>query len=195
MERDIADAFKKHYPTLRIKNLSLETTSKKDTFAYTPDCKLRLGKSVLRKHKGSLVVKCGRRSHFLKYLLDADIVVYKAAHQIKKDKMVASESLMRVVVPFRSMRDTPITDAAKGRYIARQNIVAGKVVTRKMVAPVPEVRKHDRVRCVYRDGPVFVEFDAEALQNGYKGDTVTLKKGDGKTLRGVVTGTRSVEIR
>jgi flagella basal body P-ring formation protein FlgA len=64
-----------------------------------------------------------------------------------------------------------------------------------MVAPIPDVRKGERVHCLYREGPVEVEFDAIALKNGYVGDTVTLKKESGKTLRGVVTGKRSVEIR
>jgi flagella basal body P-ring formation protein FlgA len=109
--------------------------------------------------------------------------------------MLSLENLQRVTLPFETVRDRPVTDIGEGRYVARQNIAVGKVVTAKMVAPVPDVRKNQRVRCLYRDGPVVVEFDATALKNGYIGDTITLKKGDGRTMKGVVTGKRSVEIR
>jgi flagella basal body P-ring formation protein FlgA len=149
----------------------------------------------LRKNHGTFVVKCGKRSHFLRYTLTGHISLYKAAHQIKKDRIITEKDLQRVTVPFLSLRGEPLGRTEVDRSIARRNIAKGKTVTRDMVAPIPDVRKGERVHCLYREGPVEVEFDAIALKNGYVGDTVTLKKESGKTLRGVVTGKRSVEIR
>ncbi|WP_457596154.1 flagellar basal body P-ring formation chaperone FlgA [Hydrogenimonas sp.] len=196
LKKAIKARFIEHYPTLSIERIHLEPTSKKERFDFDEaTCRIRLSKGVLQRANGTLAVKCGRCAHFLKYRIEGKIGLYKARHQIKKDKIVASDALERVEIPFTTLRRRPLTQIGEKRYIARRNIQAGKIVTTEMVAPIPEVRKHDRVRCVYRDEGLFVEFDATALQNGYIGDSVTVKRGDGRTLRGVVTGKKSVEIR
>ena len=195
-EKALSDAYRKTYPTLSIRALRIEPNDRKRGYEVEESqCRLKLTPSNLRRDHGTFVAVCGRKHHFFRYRLEGDIAVYKAVHQIKKDRMLSSESLRRVVVPFEKFADTPVTSVGEGRYIARQNIAAGKVVTRRMVAPVPEVRKGDRVRCRYDDGPVHIEFEAVALKNGYEGESVTLRKSDGTTLRGVVKGPKEVEIR
>jgi len=109
--------------------------------------------------------------------------------------MISLKAIAFERVPFVKIHDIPVTGPIEGRYIARQNIAAGKIITRRMVAPVPDVKKNERVLCIYEDGPVRIEFEATAMQNGYIGENITVKKTDGRSLRGVVTGKKEVEIR
>ncbi|WP_300363182.1 flagellar basal body P-ring formation chaperone FlgA, partial [Hydrogenimonas sp.] len=194
--RHIVQAYKKRYKTIDIRSVTVKPTgSKRERFTFTPQCSLKLSKSGLRRKSGTFVVKCGRKRHFFQYALDATIGVYKANHQIKKDKMISLNALEYDVIPFVRLHDIPLSDPIEGRYVARQNIAPGKIVTRKMVQPIPAVTKNERVLCVYEDGPVHIEFEATAMQNGYIGDNITVKKTDGRAIRGVVTGRKRVEIR
>ncbi len=194
--RRIVQAYKKRYRTIDIRSVTVKPTgSKRERFTFTPQCSLKLSKSGLRRKSGTFVVKCGRKRHFFQYTLDATIGVYKANHQIKKDKIIGLNALEYDVIPFVKLHDIPLSDPIGGRYMARQNIAPGKIVTRKMVRPIPAVTKNERVLCVYEDGPVHIEFEATAMQNGYIGDNITVKKTDGRAIRGVVTGRKRVEIR
>ena len=196
LRQKIAEAYRHTYPTIDIRSILVEPTgSKRERFRFAPECTVRLAKSALQRNSGTFVVKCGKRRHFFRYSVDAAIGVYKANHQIKKDKMISLKAIAFERVPFVKIHDIPLTGPIEGRYIARQNIAAGKIITRRMVAPVPDVKKNERVLCIYEDGPVRIEFEATAMQNGYIGENITVKKTDGRSLRGVVTGKKEVEIR
>ncbi len=192
----VADAYKKSYPTIRIRSVTVKPTSSKyEKFHYDSQCNFKITKSSLHRKSGTFIVVCGRRHHFFRYDIKADIGVYKANHQIKKDKMIVPNGVIFVTVPFERMNDAPVANLANGDYIARQNISSGKIITQRMVAGVPAVKKNERVLCIYEDGAVHIEFEATAMQNGYIGDNITLKKSDGRSIHGVVLDKKRVEIR
>ncbi|WP_286337386.1 flagellar basal body P-ring formation chaperone FlgA [Hydrogenimonas cancrithermarum] len=184
------------YPTLRIHSLIIKPTSMKiDDFTLSPSCDISLPKRALRKKKGTFVVKCGKSRHFFQYSLDGVIGVYKANHQIKKDKIIDSSDVTVTQVPFEKFYAPPVTHIGTGEMIARQHIPKGKVIIESMVAEVPAVFKHQRVRCFYKEGAVRIEFEGTAMQNGSIGETILIKKSDGKALRGKVIEKKTVEIQ
>ncbi len=196
LRQHIKRAYMEHYPSIHIHTITIKpTAASAKRFAYSPHCTLKLTKSNLRRKRGTFITICGKKRHFFQYDINASITLYKANHQIKKDKIIDSKSVRRETVPFEKMNDTPLFDMTKSGLIARQNIAEGRIITEKMVLPLPDVRKNERVLCIYHDGPVTIEFEATALQNGYIGDNITLKKSNGVSMRGVVVGQKTVEIR
>jgi len=188
--------YRSRYPTLQIDHITIVPTNHESQNLHDEaNCSLRLSNAQLRRNRGNFLVACGLKRYFFRYLLKGAIPVYKARHQIKKDTIIDSENVAKISVSFERFNDRPITDRLVGRYVARQNIGEGKIVTERMVRPIPDVRKNERIRCFYHDGAVTIEFDANALQSGYIGDTIVVQKSGGKTMKGVITQKGMVEIR
>ncbi len=196
LETFLKRRYKEFYPTLTVDSVTIEPTgSSAQNFSLKPECEVRLSQKVFRKKRGTFTVKCNDKRYYFRYSLKGTISVYKANHQIKKDKIIDSKSVRPDKIEFDSFYAPPVVGDIYGRYIARQNIASGKVVTSANAEPLPAVLKNSRVKCFYKEGTVVIEFDALALQNGNIGDTVTVKKSDGKVLKGDVVGKEKVEIK
>ncbi|WP_353662306.1 flagellar basal body P-ring formation chaperone FlgA [Hydrogenimonas sp. SS33] len=193
--KSLMAAYRKRYPSLQIEALHIAPTSLRDTLTSDRGCSLRLTPAGLRRDHGTFVAKCGKERHFFRYDLKGSITVYKANHQIKKDKIISLDSVSEATLPFRKFGDTPLWPLHGKGLIARRNIRAGEILTKRMTAPLPDVRKHDRVHCLYDEGAVHIEFDAIALKNGYRGEMITVKKGNGRVMTGIVKGRGLVELR
>ena len=195
LRRLIGDRYREYYPTLRLKDISVKPTAFTGIdFTFKPECSIRLPKSALHKSIGTFAVRCKKKVYYFRYTLEGMIRVYKANHQIKKDKIIDSNKVHAEYIPFEKFYAPPITDPGDGRYIARLNIAPSKVLTAANTEPLPAVLKNSSVRCVYRVGSVVIEFDATALQNGKIGDIISVKKSDGKILRGRVVNKKRVEL-
>ncbi len=191
----LEERYRRRYPTLRIERVTIRPTSAEGLgFTFHSGCSLRLSDTALRKNRGTFVVHCGTRRNYFRYAIEGSILVYKANHQIKKDKIIDPKSTTAEYTVFKKFYAPPLTEPGGG-YIARQNIPAGRILTEANTDPLPAVLKGQRVRCLYGDGGVRIEFDATAMQSGGIGDEITVKKSGGKTLRGTVVGTERVEIK
>jgi len=185
------------YPTMQIENISIFPTSLHNkNFIYNPSkCSFNLSKAMFKRNRGTFVVKCNKKSYFFKFYIDATIDVYKANHQIKKDKIIDPKAIRKETIRFKTIYSLPIYNLEKKEIMAKQNIAQDKIITSSMVVPVPAVKKSEIVNCFIQDGAVHIEFNAKALQNGYIGDVITLKREDGRTIKGVVLRKNLVEIK
>jgi len=193
LKHALAEAYRRRYPDIRIQYIELQTNTidaPDDFSACTP----RISPQIVRRNRGTLVAVCGRKHYFFRYRVDATVRVHKANHQIKRDTILTSNDVTAVWVPLEVFPDRPI-DPGEGRFIARQNIRQGAILTERKVAPVPDVRKRARVHCYYIDGAVRIDFDAMALKNGYLGDSVPVRKDNGLLMHGIVRGRNEVEIQ
>jgi len=182
---------------MKIEKISIFPTSlyNKDFIFELSKCSLNFSKSMLRRNKGTFNVKCNKKSYFFKFYIDATIDVYKANHQIKKDKIIDSEVIRKETIIFKTLYSLPVYNLEEKEVMAKQNIRQDKVITLSMITPVPAVKKHETVNCFIQDGAVHIEFNAEAMQNGYIGDKIVLKREDGRTIKGVVLRKNLVEIK
>ncbi len=154
-----------------------------------------LPERALLGNKGTFMVRCKKRRFFFKYEVDGRIGIYKAIHQIKKDKIIHLSDLSAATVPFGRYYAEPVTSIRDGAMMARQNIAKGKTLLRTMVAAPYAIRRHDAVRCIFEDGPVTLEFDGTALQNGAIGEEILIRNPNGGTLRGTIMKNKTVKIR
>jgi len=150
---------------------------------------------MLKRNRGTFVVKCNKRKLFFKFYIDATIDVYKANLKIKKDRIIDQTTVRKETIVFKNIYSFPVHNLKDKEIMARQNIAQDKIITSSMVVPVPAVKREETVTCFLQDGAVYIEFSATALQNGYIGDEIVLKREDGRTIRGVVVKKNLVEIK
>jgi flagella basal body P-ring formation protein FlgA len=150
---------------------------------------------MLKRDRGTFSVKCNKLNYFFKYFISATLDVYKANHQIKKDRIIDSNAFRKERIAFKTIYSFPLYNLKDKSLMAKQTIAKDKILTSAMVVPVPDVRRKETVNCFIQDGSVHIEFSATALQNGYIGDEITLKREDGKALRGVVVRKNLVKIK
>ncbi|MCF6200656.1 MAG: flagellar basal body P-ring formation chaperone FlgA [Hydrogenimonas sp.] len=196
LEAILRKRYEEMYPTLKIESIKVEPTgSAMQNFTYKPTCSVRVPQKLLKKESGTFTVKCDKRRYYFRYYVDGYIKVYKANHQIKKDKIIAPNAVSVEHIPFKGFYTPPITGEVEGRYIAKLNIATDDVLTQANSRPLPAVLKMSRVKCIYKEGTVTIELDATALKSGDIGDIITLKRDDGKVLRGEVVERGLVELR
>jgi len=197
LKKELKKSYIQKYPTIQIKKISISPTSQNiKRFIYDPSkCSINLSKAMLKRNKGTFIVKCNRKNYFFKFYIDATIDVYKANHQIKKDKIIDLKAVRKETIVFKNIYSLPLYNLEGKNIMARQNIAQDKIITLAMVTPVPAVKKHKTVHCFIQDGAVHIEFDAVALQNGYIGDEIVLKRPDGRTIKGIVLKNSMVEIK
>lgn len=197
LKKELKKLYLQKYPTMQIKNISIFPTSHNtENFIFEPSkCSINFSRAMLKRNRGTFVVKCNKKSYFFKFYIDATIDVYKANHQIKKDKIIDSKAIRKERIIFKTIYSLPIYNLEEKEIMAKQNIAQDKIITSSMVVPVPAVKKHETVNCFIQDGAVHIEFNAEAMQNGYIGDEIVLKREDGRTIKGVVLRKNLVEIK
>ena len=197
LKKELEKLYRREYPTINIEDISISATSQNiEDFKFDKsNCLLKLSNAMLRHSKGTFVVKCSKKHYFFKFQIDATMQVYKANHQIKKDRIIDSNIVRKESIIFKTFYSPPLYNLKGKEIMAKQNIPKDRVVTLSMVVPVPAVKKHEMVNCFIQDGAVRIELSAEAMQNGYIGDEIILKRADGKSLRGVVLRKNLVEIK
>jgi len=197
LKNELEKLYKKEYQAISIKDITISATSQNiEDFKFdNSNCLLKLSNAMLRHNKGTFVVKCNKKSYFFKFQIDATIQVYKANQQIKKDRIINSNLIRKESIEFKTFYSPPIYNIKEKEIMAKQNIPKDKIITLSMVVPAPAVKKNEIVNCFIQDGAVRIEFSAKAMQNGYIGDEIMLKRVDGKSLKGVVLKKNLVEIK
>ena len=197
LKKELEKLYLQKYPTMQIKNISIFPTSLHNkNFIFNPSkCSINLSKSMLKRNRGTFAIKCDKRNYFFKFYIDATLDVYKANIKIKKDKIIDSKAIRKETITFKTIYSLPVYDMERRNVMAKRNIAQDKIITLSMISPIPAVKKHETVNCFLQDGAVHIEFNAEAMQNGYIGDEIVLKREDGQTIKGVVLKKNLVEIK
>jgi len=196
LKKELKKLYLQRYPTMQIKKISIFPTSlhSEDFVFKSSKCRLGFSKSMLKRNKGTFSVRCGKKNYFFRFHIDATLDVYKANLKIKKDKTINPKATRKETIIFKTLYSLPIYNLKK-EVMAKQNIREDEIITLSMITPVPAVKKAEVVSCFIQDGAVRIEFSAKALQNGYIGDEITLKREDGRTIKGVILRKNLVEIR
>ncbi len=197
LERIVRARYSRHFPTLKILKVKISPTSRHmDSFHFSKKCNIILPERALRRNRGTFSLRCGKKHYFFKYEIEGRIKLYKANHQIKKDKIIHLSDVSVVTLPFGTYYSEPVTSlGTTGRSMARQNIAKDKIILHRMVTAPFDVRRRDTVRCILKDGPITLEFDGTALQNGMIGDEILIRNPNGRTLRGTIMKDKTVNIR
>ena len=197
----LEEAFKKRYKSIKIIQLKITPINSfpKDFDNYLFD-KIEIKKAKLRKKSGNFIViyknsKDKRVRIFFRYTLLAKIELFKAKHNIQSGKILSQNDFEKVKVYFDKIPINFSENLKNGKFISKNYIRKGSIITDYMLKRVTLVRKKDTLRSIIKDGSLQIEFFSKALQDGNKGDIIKTIGNNGKIYRAKIVGKGLVVIQ
>ena len=145
---------------------------------------------------GILAIKTpSRKKIFLNYFIDARVNIYISKEKIKKKTTISAVNTIKKSIILDKFKAQPIEDLKINTIQAKQNISKNKILTIRNVETLSIIKKNSYINIEINDRNMNIIFIAKAMQDGRYGDTIKVKRTDGKTLRVKVIGKNKAELR
>jgi flagella basal body P-ring formation protein FlgA len=195
----LQNSFQKHYPSMQIHAITLKpSTSLIKRLTDYSVTHVAITKDNLRRSKGNVMVTFEkgkkRRKLYYKYSIDADIALYTAAVDIQRDRALTPEVAEQKSIPFTTLYHKPIDENDFYRYVAKQRIKSGAILSQNLLKKRTDIQRNDRVRAIIRDGALALSFEAKALQSGNAGDIIRIQKDYKKRFKARILSNTEVEV-
>lgn len=181
------------YPTLQIKNLKVYPRSYLNTMPKNYTLKLQK-QNLYQNHSTFSIITPEHMMIFFDYTLDATLDVVVSTKKIARHEQIGIQNSMVKSVQFLNFKAAPLTNSTNHQYQSKFSLKSDTILTQNDVELLSVVKRDDTVNAFIEDGRISLSFEAVALQDGKEGDTITIKKQDGKELKAKVVGTKRVEI-
>ncbi len=180
--------------SIRIKQIG-KTPRKFDTFKEE---EIFLSKPALKRSQSTISVlystpKKDKKIYF-KYQIKAKIPVYKATTLIRKDTSLTLENLHLEKILFTNIVSTPISKEYLNRYSAKRTIKKNKIITIRDIKQSLDIMKNQHINAIISDGELKITFQAKALQSGFIGDIIKIKRGKKKIFKAKIVSKNRVEV-
>ena len=186
--------YEKKYTHINIKSIVVEPRSYIATLPQNYETILK-SKSHLSKD-GTLYIKTDdKKKIFFNYKIDAEIVVYEAKKDIKRNVELSNINCKKKSIILNKFRATPLQNIVKGTVQSTHNIKAGTILTTRDVQGLYLVKRGSNVNVTLNSSNLAISFSAKAVQDGRYGDIVSVIKRNGKKVKVRVTGKRKAEVR
>ena len=190
----IEKAYKEKYAHIKIKTISVEPRSYISILPQSYETILK-SKSHLSKD-GTLYIKTdAKKKIFFNYKIDAEIVVYEARNNIKRNIELSNLNSKKKSIILDKFRAMPLQNILKGTVQSTHNIKQGTILTTRDAQGLYLVKRGSSVNVTLSSSNLAISFSAEALQNGRLADIITVMKSNGKKIKVRVTGKRRAEVR
>lgn len=190
----IEKVYKEKYAHIKIKTVFVEPRSYIATLPKSYETILK-SKSHLSKD-GTLYIKTDtKKKIFFNYKIDAEIVVYEAKKDIKRNIELSNLNSKKKSIILDKFRAMPLQSILKGTVQSTHNIKKGTILTTRDAQGLYLVKRGSNVNVTLSSSNLAISFSAEALQNGRLADTITVIKRNGKKVKVRVTGKRRAEVQ
>ncbi len=194
VKSQIQNFYKQHYNAIKIKSLLVTprgyiTSLPKKYEVHIPK------KSYLYNHGTFFIETAKRKKIFFDYIIHADVRVYVAKRNIKRDVELSAANVAKKSIILKKFKAMPLQNLKKERYQTKQSIKRGAVVTMRDIKTLDLIRRGSFVNVSLHNDNIVIEFVAKALHNAKLGDTTTLQRADGKRIKVIVTGKNKAEIK
>lgn len=183
----IIKQYKKTFPAMEIEKITLKNFSnRKITHINSIDTRFLNTK----KTDGTIIVN---KHTYLRYKIYAYIYVVKSTKVLKRNENITMNNVRVAKIKFFSLVTLPIKPSDIGNISVRNYTPKGKIIyeynTRKGVL----VTRGDVVQVVSKNSNIDVSFQAKALNDGGKGETINIDI-NGMKQRGKVIGKDLLEM-
>jgi flagella basal body P-ring formation protein FlgA len=173
-------SFEKHYPSIQIHTITLKpSTSLIKRLADYSVTHVAITKDNLRRSKGNVMVTFEkgkkRRKLYYKYNIDADITLYAAATDIQRNRAVTPDIAVQKSIPFTTLYHKPIDENDFYRYVAKQRIKSGAILSQNLLKKRTDIQRNDKIRAIIRDGALALSSKQkrskaamQAISSGYR---------------------------
>lgn len=198
IELEIAKIYMSSYPSISISSVNVSPTlineDKDLTFLNIEPS----GINVLR-DKGQVVVVFKTKQNDIKkkiyrYTIDASTDACRTKTVLAKDQIIEIESLEPILLKVASFSDRPLSCKEAMSQNAKHFIGRGMLIFQRDVGALADIRKGQTVSASYMDKMLEANIEVVALEDGQKGQIISVKNKGGKILKVKVIGRDRVEI-
>ena len=192
--------FKKRFPSLQIKKIDISSPSSlAPKLSFYHITKVKLSNSDLTHPKGSFSVfmKKGKRRKqvYLKYNMDATIIVLKANYNLRNGKILQNSDYIKTRIKFYRLPAKVLSDNLKNGYIVKGYIRKGSILSMNNFKIKKEILKGDHVEAILKDGNLILEIDAHLLADANIGDIVQIRTVAGRVYKAKIISLKKALIQ
>jgi flagella basal body P-ring formation protein FlgA len=191
--------FKIKYPSIKIKNIEITSTSPlpaKLSFYKLKD--IDLAQNDYRSASGTfgVIYKKGMETKkiYLRYMIDANIFVFKASYNLRNGKILNPDDYERVEIKFDKLPLHVISGKIKKDYIIKGYIRKGLILSTNNLKIKKNLLKNSYVKAILEDENMILEVDARILNDANIGDIVKIRTTNGKILRAKIISLKTAKI-
>ncbi|MDX1808264.1 MAG: flagellar basal body P-ring formation chaperone FlgA [Sulfurospirillaceae bacterium] len=195
----ILKKFQEKYPSLKIKQISLSSTSpiNFDLSGYkVKDIDLR--ENNYRNSQGVLSViyrkKFKLKRIYLRYEILGTILVFKAKYNLRNGKILKNNDYVTTKIKFDVLPLNVLTADLNKKYIIRGYIRKGTILTSNDIRVKKSVLKNDSIQAILKDENLIIEEEAHVLSDANIGDVVKIRTLKGKILKAKILSPKSAII-
>ena len=194
IKNELINYYKEHYSSIEINNIIVEPRSYMESLPQ--EYVVEIKSKYFLSRDGILAIKTSsRKKIFLNYFIDARVNIYISKEKIKKKTTISAVNTIKKSIILDKFKAQPIEDLKINTIQAKQNISKNKILTIRNVETLSIIKKNSYINIEINDRNMNIIFIAKAMQDGRYGDTIKVKRTDGKTLRVKVIGKNKAELR
>jgi len=186
--------YKEKYTHISIKTISIEPRSYIITLPSSYEVVLK-SKSHLSKDGILYITTNNKKKIFFNYKIVAQIVVYKANKDIKKNEELSNINCKKKSIILNKFRAMPLQNIQKSTIQSTHRIKSGTILTTRDAQSLHLVKRGSNINVTLNSSNLAISFSAKAQQNGRYGDIITVMKSNGKKVKVRVIGKRRAEVR
>ncbi len=200
IKSQLAYKFKKKFPTLKIKTIYITSPSSlSPTLSFYHIDRIKISNRAFNHAKGSfsLFLRRGkkRKQIYLKYEIDATIVVLKANYNLRNGKILQNNDYVKTRIRFNNLPIKALGKNLKNDYIVKGYIRKGSILSMNNFKVKKAILKGEYIKAILKDGNLILEIDAHLLSDADIGDTVQLRTVAGRVYRAKIVSMKTALIQ
>ena len=165
IENNITQVYKNYYKNIKISSIILNKNYTKITPKY-----IDISMINPKRNQGTIKID----NHYIFFKIIATLKVLKSTQPINKGELITKENSTLVNVIFKNFYDKPLTSYTNKS--SKLYIPQNRIIYPYMLCNPKLVKKGENITIISKSGGVEISFQATAMQDGQKGDTIKVKK-------------------
>ncbi len=196
----LAYKFKKKFPSLQIQKIDISSPSSlSPNLSFYHIKKVKLNNNSLSHAKGSFSVflRRGKKTKqiYLKYDMDATIIVLKANYNLRNGKILQNNDYIKTRVKFYKLPAKVLNDNLQNGYIVKGYIRKGSILSMNNFKIKKAMLKGEYIKAILKDGNLILEIDAHLLTDANLGDIVQIRTVAGKVYKAKIVSMKTALIQ
>ncbi len=192
--------FKKRFPSLHIKKIFITSPSSlSPNLSFYHIEKIKLRQSTLNHAKGSFSVILKRakkrKQVYLKYDMDATIIILKANYSLRNGKILQNNDYIKTRINFYKLPARALRDSLQNGYIVKGYIRKGSILSMNNFKIKKAILKGEYIKAILKDGNLILEIDSHLLSDANIGDIVQIRTVAGRVYKAKIVSLKTALIQ
>ena len=200
IKKELIHKFKKRFSSLKIKRIYITSPSSlSPNLSFYRIEKVKLKNNRLSHAKGSFSAILKRENKkkqvYLKYDMDATIIVLKANYNLRNGKILQNNDYIKTRIKFYKLPARVLSDNLKNGYIVKGYIRKDSILSMNNFKIKKAILKGEYIKAILKDGNLILEIDAHLLNDADIGDIVQLRTIAGRVYKAKIVSLKTALIQ